>query len=281
MDHTLEIQNILDSGSDITLPPATFYVSNLIIRNNAKLKGSGAYQTIFKASEPNLPIIIHDNAIGSSISNIGFQANNLSNNIAIDFSSSLGASLSEIAMIDGKGTFNSFIYMSAFNGCYRNHINKLYVQRLLNGPKNVVKCKSATGDYKGNPNANLITNFVIYSVRGIENVFDLADSTLFTIEHGLLEAIPDAIALIPGQQTIVRDIWFEGFKQLIDIKLSTLSPNDVSIYDCYFSGANNIEIPQSLQRWRFHGNAGNLIIKYGHNGPSWNIKNDVASIIVE
>lgn len=167
---------------------------------------------------------------------------------------------------------NLFDLVSSPGGCYGNRIEHVEVLN-CNAPNmhSLVHCTNADGGGAGsNPATNPNVNYVGYIkviASTMDYLVDAADSTLFIIESGHWEQNTVTACLIPGSLTYLGKVWIE-LNNPFEVHASgadSVNANNVVLDHNYYSGAQTLTIPVSIDNWEIHGPLTGLVVTDNSN----------------
>lgn len=252
-DQTAEIQDALDAGGPVELAPGVYRASGLRLPKFpvvAGLRGAGRRSTVLRPNRGE-PIFAGTDyrSVMCRVSGLTLEAPRQGVDApAVELRGCNGALWEEIDLVGPWAV--GFLFDSSRH-CYGNTIRRLSCTECV-GPRVVVGTRNG-GDLSTNPNLHLIEDLWVYGVRGCERVLDLADSTQFLVSFGLIESVPGAVALVPGNQTVAEKLWVEAVEAPILVERRSVTPNHLVLRDCTFWPFRPIEVPASVRGWKVEG----------------------------
>lgn len=257
-DDTAAIQAALDAHGNVYVPAGTYKVGTLNLgtrgspdQSGLVLLGAGPGETIFVAKTANTPIFRKRQVAGvvelSTIGNFSLKAHSSgSTGPAFDCSGFRAVTFIKIfGLSNGSGAFASLFDVAAHPyltyGCrwedcgLQGQAGWARVWRTHNNGQGV----------SANPNACTIVNPWVYANTGMTVGIDLSNSTLFTVEGGLIESSGD-YGITLGSRGNIFGVWFES-QSVAPIQFqntaSVVSASNL-LESCYFSGfSGNIPVP--------------------------------------
>ena len=242
------------------------------------IRGMGIDATKFVASTRNAPIFQgpQGNDTICDACYLGWfavQANSDgSTGPAIDTTGFRGSTFEEIRYLsNGSGNFSSFFHFAASPqpDYFNRVIHPLVVGN--SGPTTVFLFDNGgTSNARLNANCHYIYDAWIYLNTGIKTIFDARRSAQVVIRGGDIESNPGATVLIPGEHTVMEDVWMElnASEPIVPASGADGRSNDVVLRDNYIPSPFTLTIPDWAANWIIEGNvphANVTVVDHGTN----------------
>ena len=259
VDDTTVVQAAINSGHPVALPTGTCVVNALTVPNGNGFTflGQGIGTTILQAKSANITLISKTASAGvqqdAKIGYFSVQPSSAGSTApAIDISGFRQSDFIHIAALsNGSYGFASLFHGSSYNKlCYNDHILYPTLNGTTGWASGIVLDAGGSGNSADTCNGiEIISPFIVDNSPALTAGLNVLESVKTKISGGLIENNSAAVAIKPGQATLIDSVWFELNWVDLDYNYdAVMTPNSGTVTGSYFSTAHNVDFHNSTSR---------------------------------